>query len=251
MQAGTTAAYPYPLRRQVLVSTSRDLSAQELNSLIVVDSSAGPVVLTLPPAASIQGGGFFQILALNGNVNPVTVSLQPGDTYNDGLVAPLVLNSAGEQSVVLGRPPDVGNSWLIPQGIAAPVGAGSFDVEFGVRDQAGVGGSPRFLWPGAGRTVTQTNIVARPLAANGILRAIVVRQNNPLGAGAQTTVYSVLVNGAVVASTPAVAVTSSGIIVAGLNVPASQGDAIAFQAVRSANHATLFDVLASTLWESA
>lgn len=251
MLPGTVSGYPYPLRNQVRVTANRTLTARELNSLIVIDSTAGPVAITLPSARSIQGGGFFQILALTGDLNPVTIALQPGDTYNQGLVVPIVLNSAGEQSIVLGRPPDVPNSWLIPQGVGAPVGSGSFDVEFGVLNLNGAGVDPRYLWPGSSASASMGRISARPLAATSRLRAILVRQNVPLLVGVQTNIYQVLINGIVVAATPPVLVTAPGVLVVGLNVPGIQNDSIAFRADRSANHATLVDVIATTLWENS
>ena len=110
MQSGTVGAYPLPFKRQVAVSSNRTLSTLELNGLIVVDSSNGPVEITLPFANTIRAGGFFQILALNADINPVTVIFQGGNTYNDGQVAPITIDQAGQSLLVLGT--EAATTWL-------------------------------------------------------------------------------------------------------------------------------------------
>lgn len=114
MQTGTLTGYAWPLKRQVFISGDRVLSTQELNGLILVNSAGGPVTITLPRANTIRAGGFFQILALTGNVFPVTVRLSPGagDFYNTGVVADIVLSSAAQALLVAAT--ESASQWIIP-----------------------------------------------------------------------------------------------------------------------------------------
>lgn len=112
MLSGTTGAYAYPLKKQIPVNASRTLTTQDLQGVLVVNSNAGPVVLTLPFANQVRAGGFFQILALTGNVNPVIVRVQTGDSYNDGETADLTLDQEGQALLVAAQ--ESATTWLIP-----------------------------------------------------------------------------------------------------------------------------------------
>lgn len=104
MLSGTTGAFRFPHGKQIFVDGDRTLTTQDLNGVISVDSSAGPVTITLPSALEINAGGSFLILAETGDVNPVTVVLgEPGDTYNEGLVAGFPLSTKNAQLLVLGQ----------------------------------------------------------------------------------------------------------------------------------------------------
>ncbi len=120
MQSGTVAGYPLPFKRQVPVTEDRTLSTLDLNGIIRVDSSLATVTITLPPANTIRAGGFFQILALTGSTNPVIVAFGPGDTYNDGVVAPIVLDADGETVPVIGT--EAPTEWLVFLTGAVPIG---------------------------------------------------------------------------------------------------------------------------------
>ncbi len=112
MLAGTIGAFINPFARQVFIDSDLTLSALQLNGVIIVDSSAGPVTITLPPAVSIRQGGYFQVLALDALVNPVTVVVQGADFYNDGEVAPLVLTEVAQFLTVFAT--NTENLWGIP-----------------------------------------------------------------------------------------------------------------------------------------
>ncbi len=119
MQPGSVAAYPYPFKRQVIVTASRALTTLDLNGLIVVNSLGGAVTITLPPANTIRAGGFFQILALTGDVNSVTIVVQGADTYNIGLVVPIVLDQQAQPLIVIGR--ENATAWYIPAAVGSEV----------------------------------------------------------------------------------------------------------------------------------
>ncbi len=119
MQSGTVGAFINQFARQVFVDSDITLSAQQLNGTIIVDNSTGPVTVTLPPAVSIRAGGYFQVFALTGN-NPVTVVVQPGDVYNAGEVAPIVLSSAGQILTVFAT--NAQNIWGIPLTVGSGAG---------------------------------------------------------------------------------------------------------------------------------
>ena len=126
MQSGSLAGYAYPFKKQIPVSASRVLTTQDLQGVLVVDSSLGPVTLTLPPAISIRGGGYFNILAIRGSINPVTVIVQGGDTYNGGVVAPLVLDQDAQGVLILGT--EVNTTWLAILDFASSAGLGQRNV---------------------------------------------------------------------------------------------------------------------------
>lgn len=80
MKEGTLAGAAGPgFRRQTVVTASRTLSAAELMGLVLVDSTAGPVTLTLPTPNTIGLGGLYQIVAVTGTTNPVTVVTPTGN----------------------------------------------------------------------------------------------------------------------------------------------------------------------------
>lgn len=80
MQTGTLAALGWPFRKQTTITADRTLGTQELSGLVLVDSTLGPVTLTLPPLNTIGLGGFYNIIAQTGLANPVTV-ITPNETY--------------------------------------------------------------------------------------------------------------------------------------------------------------------------
>ena len=146
MQPGTVAGYPLPFKRQVPVIADRVLSTLDLNGLILVDSSAGPVTITLPRAILIRAGGFFQILALTGAAFPVTVKLQPGDDYNSGASADIILNDTAQSIIVLATQEDT--RWLIP----FVQGAQSANIRGNMAFTGNLGGVATII-PGAGTFV--------------------------------------------------------------------------------------------------
>ncbi len=122
MQTGTLAALGYPLRRQVLVTASRTLTTQDLNGVIVVDSTAGPVTVTIPDGISIGAGGFFQIYAPRGDVNPVMVAFEPGNTFNLGQTGPILISDANTSLTVLAAQDRTWNVFFGAAGTQAGVG---------------------------------------------------------------------------------------------------------------------------------
>lgn len=110
MLSGTLGAYSLPFKKQIPVNTSRTLTTQDLQGLLVVDSSVGPITLALPLANTVRGGGYFNILAIRGSVNPVTIIVQPGDTYNNGIAFPIVLDQDAQGLLVLGT--ESATAWL-------------------------------------------------------------------------------------------------------------------------------------------
>ncbi len=143
MQTGTLAGYPLPFKRQVLVTADRVLSTLDLNGLILVDSSADPIEITLPPANTIRAGGFFQILALTGNIEDVTVKIQPGDNYNTGGTADIILNARAQSLIVLAT--ESATRWLIPFASGAAAG----NVRGNMAFTGNLGGVATII-PGAG-----------------------------------------------------------------------------------------------------
>lgn len=117
MLSGTVGAYAYPFKKQIPVSASRTLTTQDLQGVLVVDSTAGPITLALPFANQIRGGGYFNVLALTGATNPVTIIVQGGDTYNNGLVAPLVLTQDAQGVLILGT--EAATAWLVESSSAS------------------------------------------------------------------------------------------------------------------------------------
>ena len=126
MQSGSLAGYSYPFKKQIPVSASRVLTTQDLQGVLVVDSSLAPITLTLPPANTIRGGGYFNILAIRGSTNPVTVIVQGADTYNTGLAAPIVLDQDAQGLLVLGTEADT--AWLAILDFANSGGLGQRNV---------------------------------------------------------------------------------------------------------------------------
>lgn len=151
MQAGTTGAFRYPYGKQVDVNVSRTLTSQDLNGVIIVDSSAGPVTIALPPAIETNAGGSFLIFAQTADINPVTVILNPGDTYNEGLVAPVTLTTKNEQLLVLGQ--SLQTAWLyLPSGAGGGGPASLAVADEGIVVETGV-----TLIDFVGANVTATN----------------------------------------------------------------------------------------------
>ncbi len=110
MQSGSVAAYSYPFKKQILITASRTLTSRDLQGVLVVDSSAGPITLTLPRANTVRAGGLFHVLATTGATNPVTVVTQAGDTYNNGQIAPIILTENGQPAIILGT--EQATAWL-------------------------------------------------------------------------------------------------------------------------------------------
>jgi len=111
---GTLAAAGLPYRRQVFVSSATVLGTGDLGALIIADSSAGSFTVQMPAGELVNGGTYFQVVAINAGTsgNSVTVALQGTDTYNDGLIAPIVLSDDGATVMAI---PKTGNSdWTIP-----------------------------------------------------------------------------------------------------------------------------------------
>jgi hypothetical protein len=127
MQAGSLAAYAYPFKKQILISADRTLTTQDLQGVLLVDTSEGPVTLTLPAANTVRGGGYFNILALTGSVFPVTVVVKGGDTYNEGAVAPVVLSQDAQGLLILGT--EAATKWLAVFDFAA-LGGGQHNVGY-------------------------------------------------------------------------------------------------------------------------
>lgn len=151
MQPNTANAYPTPFKRQVPINSNTLLSTLQLNGLIVVDSSLAPVIITLPFANTIRASGFFQILALNGATNPVTVLFQGGDTYNNGQIAALTLDQNAQNLLVAAT--EDATRWLVLLSVAGGgVGGNTLNQAY---DQGG---------PGVGRTI---NADAGPVQISG------------------------------------------------------------------------------------
>lgn len=142
MQPGTAIAYPMPFKRQVAVNNSNlQLSTLHLNGLIIVNSDTAAVFITMPFARAVRAGGFFQVLAMNGAINPVTVLFQAGDTYNDGQIAALTLDQ-NAQNLLVAATEDATRWLVLPSGTTGGGGGGNTLNQ--AYDQGG---------PGAGRII--------------------------------------------------------------------------------------------------
>lgn len=135
MKDGTLAASVLLGKRQVVANASFNITTLDLDGLIAVDTSLGPVVAQLPPADTIRGGGKFFIFALNAGTtgNTVTVRVNPGDTYNDGQVADITLDQDRQLVDVYGR--EDATSWFIVGG----VGGGGAATSTGITEVRAAG----------------------------------------------------------------------------------------------------------------
>lgn len=114
----SAAQYGLPFKKQRVVTTDTVLTVNDLGILLAVESSGGPVTITLPAADTVRGGGNFYILALRGGVNPVTVTVAAGDSYNAGLAAPVILNQDGQILDCFGT--ESASAWLLGFHSASP-----------------------------------------------------------------------------------------------------------------------------------
>jgi hypothetical protein len=110
MLASTLAALGYPLRRQIPINISRTLTTQDVNGILIVDSSAAPRTISLMDGDGIGAGGFFRIVAPFGTTNPVTLIFPAGNTYNEGKLGPIVLANNDDSILVVAGP---GKTWIV------------------------------------------------------------------------------------------------------------------------------------------
>jgi hypothetical protein len=119
-----------------------------------------------------------------------------------------------------------------------------YDLTFGVGSLAGTGATVRYLWPGAGRTIAQTQLVGQPAPVASMLTDFYVHQQRPPSSGAATQTYDVLVAGVPVATLAIPVTTSTVQSVTGLAVPVAAGARVTVRATRSGGtHGTIADVL--------
>lgn len=83
MLSGTLAAFSPLSRKQTAVQGDRTLGAAELDGMVLVSSTLGPVILGLPVLNTIGIGGVYQIVALDGSTNVVTVVTPTGNVILD------------------------------------------------------------------------------------------------------------------------------------------------------------------------
>ena len=98
-------------QKQRIVTADTTLTPGDASATVLVDSSLGPVTITVLPRADILPGRFFNIMAISGATNPVTIAFAPGDTYNDGATADLVLDEDGSSLSVFSR---AAGGWYVP-----------------------------------------------------------------------------------------------------------------------------------------
>lgn len=122
-----------------------------------------------------------------------------------------------------------------------------FVQEFGVFSLAGAGANPRFLWPGGGRTGTaQPQEVGATIPYACTLDVLAVRQGRPPGVGAAMLTYDILLEGAPVAASVVLPVTSSAVsLVSGLGIAILAGQRLSCRVARDVNHASVLDVFAT------
>lgn len=101
--------FGYPLRRQIVVSQSRALTAQDVNALIQADSEAQALTLSVLDGNAIGTGGYFYITAPFGSANAVTVIFPPGNSYNLGKTDPIVLSDDYSVLIIAGP----GRTWNV------------------------------------------------------------------------------------------------------------------------------------------
>lgn len=106
-----TAAFSMAAQKQRIITGDTTLTPGDASATLLVDSSLNPVTITVLPRADILPGRYFNILALSGSTNPVTIVFAPGDSYNDGATAPLVLDEDGSSLSLYSR---AAGGWYVP-----------------------------------------------------------------------------------------------------------------------------------------
>lgn len=112
------AAFSMAYQKQRVITADTTVTVGDANGVFLVDSTAGPIIITVLPAADLLSGRYFHFIAMNGATNPVTVAFSAGDSYNDGDTADLVLSEDGSSTSVYRR--TAGGGWFVP--LAFPVG---------------------------------------------------------------------------------------------------------------------------------
>lgn len=132
-----------------------------------------------------------------------------------------------------------------------PADGNQFPMEFGVRQLAGAGANPRYLWPGAGRTIAQDLLIGEPMPVASEIQALYVHQQRPPAVSAETVTYTVLIDGVPTAATLTIPVTDGTVnAITGLSIPVAAGSSVAIETDRSGNHPTINDVLSNILFEA-
>lgn len=72
------------------VAITSDLTLTTSHTLVLCDTSSGPIVVTLPPA-SANGGRLYHIKKADASSNTVTVDGDGADTIDDGATAVLTV----------------------------------------------------------------------------------------------------------------------------------------------------------------
>lgn len=98
-------------QKQRVITADTTMTPGDANGVFLVDSSAGPITITLLPSSDLLPGRYFHFMALAGATNAVTIAFAPGDTYNNGVIGNLLLTEDGASISVYRR---ATGGWFVP-----------------------------------------------------------------------------------------------------------------------------------------
>jgi hypothetical protein len=227
----------------VLSINSSTILAPGTNYVVLVDASGGPVTVTLPLAA-LMNGRSVTVKKIDTSANLVTVAAPGGNTVE--AIASITLGAGSfREGVELVN--DGATAWWIATNYAATAGPGTAQsiLLFGA-NSVGASTTTRYLYPSYDDRLAQTIAVQFTAPFAGTLSALYMRQNVPSGNG-NSIVYTVRVNG--VPTLLAVALASTGTTGSNLvnAVAVAQGDVIDIEVTKAAGVASSPSDIAGSL----
>ena len=208
--SGTLGAFGIPANaRRLSLAVDTTLTVADLQTVVLMDTSGGPLTLTVPPANTVGSGGRFFIVAPDGATNALTVGLS-GSTFNLGQAGPIVLSADNDSLLLIS---DGVNEYAVvfsSPASAAPPGASSAVLMWGNSNVA-ASTAQRVLTPwynDSQAPTTASTTLQYPIPRAGTIQNMRVRHNSPAGNG-EDIVYTLRVGGVNSALTVTLASTAT------------------------------------------